>query len=46
MQEMQGGQGFEIHLQTLIIYTSGSNQNFCTFTLILLISIVLCGYFP
>ena len=34
------------HMQTLIIYNLGFNQNYHTFTLILLINIVLCSKFP
>ena len=34
------------NLQTLIIYKLGVNQNYYTFTLILLIKIVLCSEFP
>jgi len=34
------------HLQTLRIYKLGFNQNYYTFTLILLIKIVLCSIFP
>ena len=33
------------HLQTLIIYKLGFNQNYYTFTLMLLIKIVLCSKF-
>ena len=36
----------ESHMQTLIIYKLGFNQNYYTFTLILLIKIVLCSKFP
>ena len=34
------------HMQTLIIYKLGFKQNYYTFTLILLIKIVLCSEFP
>ena len=34
------------HLQTLIIYKLGCNQNCYTFTLILLMKIVMCSKFP
>ena len=34
------------HLQTLIIYKLGFNQNYFTFTQMLLIKIVLCSRFP
>ena len=33
-------------MQTLIIYKLGFNQNYYTFTLILLIQIVMCSKFP
>ena len=36
----------EFHVQTLIIHKLGFNQNFFTFTLILLIKIFLCSKFP
>ena len=36
----------ESHLQTLIIYKLGFNQNYCIFTSILLIKIVRCSKFP
>jgi hypothetical protein len=34
------------HVETLIIYKLGSNQNYYTFPLTLLIRIVLCSKFP
>ena len=34
------------HMQTLLIYKLGFNQNYCTFTSILLIEIVLWSKFP
>jgi len=34
------------HMQTLIIYKLGANQNYYTFTLILLIKIDMCSKFP
>ena len=42
-------EGLEIvktHVETLMIYKLGFNQNYYTFTLILLIKIVLCSKFP
>jgi len=36
----------ESHMQTPIIYKLGFNQNYYTFTLMLLIKIVLCSKFP
>jgi len=36
----------ESHMQTLIIYKLGFNQNYYTFTLIVLIKIVLGSKFP
>jgi len=36
----------ESHMQTLIFYQLGFNQNYYTFALILLIKIVLCSKFP
>ena len=35
-----------LHMQTLIVYRLGFNQNYYTFTLILIINIVLCGKLP
>ena len=35
-----------LHMQTLVIYKLGFNQNYYTFTSILLIKIVLCSKFP
>jgi len=35
-----------IHMQTLVIYKLALDQNYYTFTLILLIKIVLCSKFP
>ena len=37
---------FRSHMQTHIIYKLGFNQNYYTFTLILLIKIVVCSKFP
>jgi len=37
--------GDQSHVETLKIYKLGSNQNYYTFALILLIKIVLCGKF-
>ena len=34
------------HMRTLIFHKLGFNQNYCTFTLILLKKIFLCGKFP
>ena len=34
------------YMQTLIVFKIGINQNYYTFTLILLMHIVLCGQFP
>ena len=36
----------QFHVETLIIYNLGFNQNYYTFVLILLIKIVLCSKFP
>ena len=45
-QQMQALSNQESHMQTLIIYKLGFNQNYYTFTLMLLIKIVLCIKFP
>ena len=36
----------ESHMQTLMIHKLGFNQIYHTFTLMLLIKIVLCGEYP
>ena len=38
--------GSQFHLQTLIIYKLGCNQDYYTFTSVLRTNIVLCGEFP
>ena len=43
---MLNPQGLRSHMQTRIIYKLGFNQNYYTFTLILLIKIVMCSKFP
>jgi len=36
----------QFHVETLMVYKLGFNQNYFTFSLILLIKLVLCGNFP
>ena len=45
-REPCGVRVYGFHMQTLIIYKLGFNQNYYTFTLILLIKIVLYSKFP
>ena len=42
---MESPSGAGSHLQTLIVCKLGFNQNFCTFTLIVLMKIVMCSEF-
>ena len=44
--DAEAAEQLESHLQTLIIYKLGFNQNNYSFTPILLIKIVLCREFP